>query len=177
MDKPAHQRFILDGRLSFGRDTIPNGIDGGHMTALFQHGFSSFAAPKMPFSGKNAKRKPVIRTITKMNDSELAHFSALILARLDELANSTASGKSAQAVVELDQQAVGRLSRMDALQNQAMAKAHQASRDLERRRLTAALNRIRDGEYGFCEDCGEEVPVGRLKLDLAATKCVSCASG
>ncbi|WP_353390306.1 TraR/DksA C4-type zinc finger protein [Ruegeria sp. HU-ET01832] len=112
-----------------------------------------------------------------MNDSELAHFSALILARLDELANSTASGKSAQAVVELDQQAVGRLSRMDALQNQAMAKAHQASRDLERRRLTAALNRIRDGEYGFCEDCGEEVPVGRLKLDLAATKCVSCASG
>ena len=80
-------------------------------------------------------------------------------------------------MVELDQQAVGRLSRMDALQNQAMAKAQQARRDQQVRRLQAALIRIDGGEFGYCEDCGDKIPHGRLDLDLAASKCVSCASG
>ncbi|MFC3118290.1 TraR/DksA family transcriptional regulator [Jhaorihella thermophila] len=80
-------------------------------------------------------------------------------------------------MVQLDQQSVGRLSRMDALQNQAMAKAQQARRDLESRRLRAALARIDEGEFGWCEDCGEEIPIRRLELDPAATRCVSCAAG
>ncbi|WP_170770540.1 TraR/DksA family transcriptional regulator [Ruegeria lacuscaerulensis] len=112
-----------------------------------------------------------------MNASQLAEFEAKIRARLEELAEDSAAGQDAQAVVELDQQAVGRLSRMDALQNQAMAKAQQANRNLEMRRLQSALQRMEDWEYGFCEDCGEDIPAGRLNLDLAASKCVSCASG
>ncbi|WP_170759387.1 TraR/DksA family transcriptional regulator [Ruegeria lacuscaerulensis] len=111
-----------------------------------------------------------------MNGTEWSEFESRIRERLAELAEQSASGKDAQAIVELDQQAVGRLSRMDALQNQAMAKAQQANRDLETRRLGVALDRIQEGEYGYCEDCGEEIPAGRLNLDLAASKCVSCAS-
>jgi DnaK suppressor protein len=79
--------------------------------------------------------------------------------------------------VELDQQAVGRLSRMDALQNQAMARAQQSRRDTEARRLRTALHRIETGEFGWCEDCGEAIPARRLELDPAAIRCVSCASG
>jgi len=112
-----------------------------------------------------------------MNDADLPHFDRLIRERLAELEVESATGQEAQSVVELDQQAVGRLSRMDALQNQAMAKAQQARRDLEARRLQAALMRLEDGEYGYCEDCGEAIARGRLELDLAASKCVSCASG
>lgn len=112
-----------------------------------------------------------------MNEIELAGFTAKIQARLAEIADHSAAEKDAQAIVELDQQAVGRLSRMDALQNQAMAKAQQANRDIETRRLQAAMIRIQEGEFGYCEDCGDEIPKGRLNLDLAATKCVSCASG
>ncbi len=112
-----------------------------------------------------------------MNETELTAFEARIQDRLTELADHSASEKEAQAIVELDQQAIGRLSRMDALQNQAMAKAQQANRDIEARRLQAALVRIHEGEFGYCEDCGEEIPKGRLNLDFAATKCVSCASG
>ncbi|MGV6803717.1 MAG: TraR/DksA family transcriptional regulator [Ruegeria sp.] len=112
-----------------------------------------------------------------MNKSELQEFETLILSRLAELEQNSAAGQDAQSVVELDQQAVGRLSRMDALQNQAMAKAQQSRRDLEARRLATALDRITEGEFGYCEDCGEEIPHGRLKLDPAAGKCVSCASG
>ncbi len=112
-----------------------------------------------------------------MNRSMLADFDTRIRSRLAELEQSSEAGKKAQEVVHLDQQAVGRLSRMDALQNQAMAKAQQANRNREMSRLKAALARIEEGEYGFCQDCGDEIPIGRLNLDYAASKCVSCASG
>ncbi|WP_171179645.1 TraR/DksA family transcriptional regulator [Ruegeria sp. HKCCA4633] len=112
-----------------------------------------------------------------MNESESTYFETKIRERLAELEQLSASALKAQAVVELDQQAIGRLSRMDALQNQAMAKAQQANRDIEKSRLQAALVRIEEEEYGYCEDCSDRIPDGRLSLDLAASKCVSCAAG
>ncbi len=112
-----------------------------------------------------------------VNETEQARFAALIRARLKEIEQENALGQESQSVVQLDQQSIGRLSRMDALQNQAMAKAQQARRDLETRRLRAALARIDEGEFGWCEDCGEEIAIRRLELDPAATRCVSCASG
>ena len=112
-----------------------------------------------------------------MQSETLARFRARIDARLSELAEEDARGRSGQAIVELDQQAVGRLSRQDALQSQAMARATHARRDVERRRLRAALERIDDGEFGTCEDCGEEIGAGRLELDPAVTRCISCAAG
>jgi DnaK suppressor protein len=111
-----------------------------------------------------------------MDDSRMTEFREIIAARLAEIVGEDARGRDGQAVVELDQQAVGRLSRMDALQNQAMAKAQQARRDSETTRLRAALQRLDDGTYGACEECGEDIPIGRLKLDLAARRCVSCAA-
>ena len=112
-----------------------------------------------------------------MNDLHIAEFRDLILSRLAELEAEDALGESGQAVVELDQQAVGRLSRMDALQNQAMAKATGARRHAERNRLQAALGRMEEGEYGYCEDCGDEIAAGRLRLDPSVTRCVECANG
>lgn len=112
-----------------------------------------------------------------MNDVQLTRFSRLIHARLDALASENALGQEGQAVVQLDQQSIGRLSRMDALQNQAMAKAQQARRDAETQRLTAALARIEDGSFGTCEDCGEDIAPKRLELDPGATRCISCAAG
>ena len=113
----------------------------------------------------------------KMNEHDHRYFERLIKVRLASLEAESASGHDAQAIVELDQQAVGRLSRMDALQNQAMAKATGARRNAERGRLEAALRRIEEGEYGYCEDCGEDIALGRLRLDPAALKCVECATG
>ncbi|WP_339106912.1 TraR/DksA family transcriptional regulator [Roseovarius rhodophyticola] len=34
-----------------------------------------------------------------------------------------------------------------------------------------------EGEFGYCDDCGEEIAEGRLRLDPAALKCVDCARG
>lgn len=108
---------------------------------------------------------------------DTAFFADLIKDRLSALSDEDLLGKESQSVVTLDQQAVGRLSRMDALQAQAMAKATQTRRDIETRRLHAALDRIADGSFGACEDCGDEIAPKRLELDPGATLCVSCASG
>ena len=123
------------------------------------------------------KCKAVICGIPKMNDAKVLKFKELILARLSELEKEDALGEQGQATVELDQQAVGRLSRMDALQNQAMAKAGLVRRQQERTRLYAALDRMPIDEFGYCEDCGESIVEGRLWLDPSAVRCIECANG
>lgn len=112
-----------------------------------------------------------------MNSSEQKCYRALIETRLAGLDTEDRLGASGAAVVELDQQAIGRLSRMDALQNQAMAKAGATRRRNERQRLVAALARIDAGDYGLCEECGDDIVPARLDLDPAAGKCISCARG
>lgn len=86
-------------------------------------------------------------------------------------------GRDDRAVVTLDQQSVGRLSRMDALQRQAMAQAAARRRGARRQRVEAALRRLDAGEFGFCEECGDEIAARRLDLDPAVSTCVSCARG
>lgn len=86
------------------------------------------------------------------------------------------SGNKASAVVELDQTKVGRLSRMDALQAQAMSQATNQRRDIYLKQIDAALLRIEAGEYGDCLRCGEEIAESRLKLNPAVTLCIDCAN-
>lgn len=111
------------------------------------------------------------------NETTHAQLHAQILARLADLDSEDELDAAGQATVELDQQAVGRLSRMDALQNQAMARANSSRRQTERTRYEAALARMNAGEYGYCENCGENIAPGRLHLDPAATRCIDCARG
>ena len=95
----------------------------------------------------------------------------LIALRADLLDTGETSAESRQPV-ELDQSRVGRLSRMDALQGQAMALEIARRRANEVRRIDAALTRIDDGEYGSCVTCGEDVAAKRLDLDPAAAVCI-----
>jgi DnaK suppressor protein len=81
----------------------------------------------------------------------------------------------AAATVELDQTRQGRLSRMDALQQQAMATATQQRNATELARIDAALARIDAGDYGFCLRCDEQIAPARLQIDPAATLCIRCA--
>jgi len=79
-------------------------------------------------------------------------------------------------VVELDQAKVGRLSRMDAMQAQEMAKASSQRREQMLQQITVALARIDNDEFGYCRDCDELIPNKRLEFDPTATRCVDCAS-
>lgn len=78
-------------------------------------------------------------------------------------------------VVELDQTTQGRLSRMDALQGQAMAQEVARRREIEIKQIDAALKRIEDGDYGFCVSCGDEIKAKRLEFDPAVPTCIDCA--
>lgn len=86
------------------------------------------------------------------------------------------AGDSARPV-ELDQQSVGRLSRMDAIQQQSMAQAQERRRQGRLRAIDAALRRMEEGEYGYCEDCGEDIAAARLNHDPTAVRCIDCARG
>ena len=99
-----------------------------------------------------------------MSESERQHFRQRLL-QLES-----------RKPVELDQSRVGRLSRMDALQGQAMSQEQARRRQFELQRIAAALRHLDDGEYGDCRDCGEPIAVRRLEMDPAATLCIHCAA-
>ena len=101
---------------------------------------------------------------------------AALLARLAELDQQDAMSAEGRAPVTLQQDSVGRLSRIDAMQQQAMAQAEERRRSAERVRIRSALERIEQGEWGWCLTCGEEITVGRLERDPAATQCLACAA-
>ena len=101
-------------------------------------------------------------------------FAALLrdtLAALNE-----APDNDAAATVELDQSRVGRLSRMDALQGQAMAQATAERKQIEIRRIEAALKRVDDGDYGYCLACDEPIAEARLMADPSTPLCLDCAA-
>ncbi len=94
--------------------------------------------------------------------------------RLELLALIDGHGDDSRPV-ELDQTRLGRLSRMDALQGQAMAKETERRRRQELERIDQALGRLAEGDYGDCLECGEPIAAKRLMFDPSAALCIACA--
>ena len=113
-----------------------------------------------------------------MNDSQphLARLRAGLIDRLEALRAASETTAENRRPVELDQTSVGRLSRMDAMQVQAMALAAERKRHDEARRIEAAIRRIDEGEYGYCVSCGDEIAAKRLAVDPTVPTCIRCAS-
>jgi DnaK suppressor protein len=93
-----------------------------------------------------------------------------------ELRATDTATQSDRAPVELDQTSVGRLSRMDAMQQQAMAAAQSRRRSGRLKAIELAFKRMDEDEFGWCQDCGEEIAIGRLELDPCVVNCIACAS-
>lgn len=103
-------------------------------------------------------------------------YQTLLETRLSALQSQDETNADSRDTVILDQTSVGRLSRMDAMQQQAMAKATRQNRAAEIQAIKNALLRLEEGEFGYCEDCGEDIPPKRLELNPTAVRCVSCAN-
>jgi DnaK suppressor protein len=110
-----------------------------------------------------------------MDASTIATLRQRIGDELAETERLLADNAADSEPVELDQQSVGRVSRIDAIQVQAMAQAVVQRREARLGKLRAALARMDDGEYCYCMECGEEIAAGRLDADPTFTHCVSCA--
>ncbi len=100
----------------------------------------------------------------------------LLLSRRTELREIMAASEGNDKPVELDQSRVGRLSRMDALQGQALAQETARRRKNELSRIEAALSRVESGDYGYCVNCDEEISDKRLAVDPSTPLCIDCAS-
>lgn len=111
-----------------------------------------------------------------MSPEETSRLRDLLLQRREELQSLQQMGEDATKPVELDQSRVGRLSRVNALQSQAMSVEAQRRRQAELKRIAAALDRMDEDDYGYCESCGEEIAPARLMVDPAATHCIKCAT-
>ena len=111
-----------------------------------------------------------------LNDIDNQHFKKALLSLRSDLLAVEQSGQDAAQTVELDQTTIGRVSRMDALQGQAMAKESQQRRTIQLQRIEASLQRIEKGIFGLCLRCGEKINVKRLAFDPTAPLCIDCAS-
>jgi len=110
-------------------------------------------------------------------DLDLKALRTRLIAHRDEVRADEASTVAARAVVDASDTAMGRLSRMDALQQQAMAQATERRRQVELSRIDAALKRMDEGEYGVCVQCGTDISARRLAFDPAVPLCITCAGG
>lgn len=98
-----------------------------------------------------------------------------LLALRKELEDLSHSASDNRRPVALDQTSVGRLSRMDSLQVQAMDHAQEQARRKRIVRIDAALNRLESGDYGYCVTCDEEISAKRLNADPSTPLCLDCA--
>ena len=110
-----------------------------------------------------------------MERKQLDIFRQVLIGIREEIEQLDNTSKSAAGTVALDQSKVGRLSRMDALQSQQIAKETNRRRQVQLQKIQSALHRLDEGEYGYCLKCGEEIGQGRLNIDPASTRCIRCA--
>jgi DnaK suppressor protein len=109
--------------------------------------------------------------LTEDEQRELRH--ALLVAA-EELAHLLSVTRESARPVDLDEP-IGRLSRMDAMQAQAMSIETGRRRRKHILEVDAALKRIEAGDYGECLECGELINPKRLEANLRATLCINCA--
>lgn len=110
----------------------------------------------------------------ELSDKQLSRFRQSLMTIRDDLHLVLEISEESGETVVLDQSKVGRLSRVDALQQQQMSNACRIG---YRKRLLAvehALSAMEQGDYGWCECCGELIDIRRLDVRPESSLCVVC---
>ncbi len=113
--------------------------------------------------------------MAKKRKIDVKAFKKRLTEMREEIEKLSEVTEEARQPVELDQTMVGRLSRMDALQSQAMQLETERRRTVEIQRINAALQRITDSEFGYCVSCGIDIEPKRLDNDPTTPTCFDCA--
>ncbi len=71
--------------------------------------------------------------------------------------------------------AIGRVSRMDAINNKSVNEAALRKAELKLKNLQVALSKINDEDFGICIRCRNPIPLGRILLMPQAITCVNCS--
>lgn len=113
--------------------------------------------------------------MSERTDIDVKKLKARMQSQRRDLLKRVAGDQESLKPVEVDQTSTGRLSRMDALQTQAMGLEIDRRRHQELQRIEAALHRIADGSFGYCVTCGEPIALKRIENDPTTPVCINCA--
>ena len=112
----------------------------------------------------------------ELTTKQIKYLSQQLKLKAIELEAQLEDSRQNAEPVTLDQQSVGRVSRIDAIQQQQMAMANREQSILLQKRVSAALRRVESGEYGFCLQCGEPIRFARLEAQPFTPLCLDCQS-
>lgn len=109
-----------------------------------------------------------------LTKDQIEELAAELHRVLDKLERSMRTTEEALRPVKLDQTAVGRLSRIDSLQNQGLTRNLQEREEAKLGQVVSALRRMEEGTYGLCVQCSAEIPFERLLVFPEAPTCSRC---
>ena len=109
-----------------------------------------------------------------MDAERISYFRQRLETLSKEVNGALNASKDSATVVELDT-AFGRLSRMDAMQNQQMALELRRRQENQLLRIKNALKRMDQGRYGLCGKCKQPIAEERLEISPDTVVCVRCA--
>lgn len=111
--------------------------------------------------------------MSALNEQQLSELRLALLQQREELRKLLADSSDGSQPVSLEEP-IGRLSRMDAMQQQSMVQANRRTAQSRLVRIEAALRRHADNEYGLCAQCEEAIGHLRLKAQPEAPFCITC---
>ena len=117
---------------------------------------------------------PLMTGMNGLTPAQLEELTQELERELARLHRSMPTTGEAARPVELDQTAIGRLSRMDALQHQHLTRDLHAREQIREGEILDALRRVAEGSYGRCASCGNTIPYGRLLVMPEARTCAGC---
>lgn len=120
----------------------------------------------MPFYGQSK--------FSRMSNSKLVEIKQKIN---EEIAKTEASVLNYKELTKpiAPENAIGRISRMDAINNRTVNEAALRKAELKLNNLKIALSNINDPDFGLCHKCKSEIPLGRILLMPHTRYCVNCA--
>lgn len=112
--------------------------------------------------------------MSELREEQLDELRGALEKLEKELQQQLERGKSSTEAVKLDQTLVGRVSRMDAMQQQSVALSTLNKTRNRLKKVLAAIAAFDSGEYGYCSRCDEAIAFGRLQAQPEARLCISC---
>jgi len=109
-----------------------------------------------------------------MNNSQLAAIQEMVKKEVAKTEKAIADYREMTAPIAPDD-AIGRVSRMDAINNKSVAEAALRTAESKLRGLIEIENKIGEKDFGQCAKCKREIPIQRILLMPHIRYCVGCA--
>ena len=108
-----------------------------------------------------------------MNSREREEFREVILGEIESQKHQIESLLKSIKPIAPDN-AIGRLTRMEAIGSKGISEASLSSAQRKLARLETALNKIKNPEFGVCIRCSSQIPKGRMISMPESVTCVAC---